>query len=353
MTKNEFIEKYSSDNFESYVIENATVDYWNDLIKTYKLEKLNFVFPEAMFLSISHEIKEGKSLLGKEFDEFCERQIEILNIKQQYEPQQTEFDLTIENLLKCGFNEQEAIKFFNFTGNHILQCTNGKFYFSKHENKFYTGIDFHRKYYFERDYIYFPLKCPDLVPDYYNLSLHNFLDKQKNSLGLLYNEVNQTKKFIYNEIKRSNDIIENAKESFVKRTRHKFESKDLIVNVYESYIYFLEAKDTVAINLNNTSTNNYLGQPTNENANLFFEFLCEHYRPEDKTQVKYVNILYYLKNDAEKKYFIYKVKQKDYKKLIESKGIKISKFDKSVNYLEVEKPIFYTLENTFLKNKTV
>jgi len=109
-----------------------------------------------------------------------------------------------------------------------------------------------------------------------------------------------------------------------------------------------------AIDLIDTSTTDkYLGQPTNENANKFFEFLCEYYRPEDKTQVKYVNILYYLKNDAEKKHFIYKVKQKDYKKLIESKGITISKFDKSTNYLEVEKPIFYTLENTFLKNKTV
>jgi len=70
-------------------------------------------------------------------------------------------------------------------------------------------------------------------------------------------------------------------------------------------------------------------------------------------KTKYVNILYYLTNDAEKKHFIYKVKQKDYKKLIEIKGIKISKFDKSANYLAVEKPIFYSLENTFLKIKKV
>lgn len=123
---------------------------------------------------------------------------------------------------------------------------------------------------------------------------------------------------------------------------------------YKDFLNILLLKLLEKTDLNNTSTtDNYLGQPTNENANLFFEFLCEHYRPEDKTQVKYVNILYYLKNDAEKKHFIYKVKQKDYKKLIESKGIKISKFDKSANYEEVEKPIFYTLENTFLKNKTV
>ena len=97
----------------------------------------------------------------------------------------------------------------------------------------------------------------------------------------------------------------------------------------------------------------YLGQPTNEQANLFFEFLCENYRPDQKTQVKYVNILYYLKNDADKKHFIYKVKQKDYPKLIEKTGVKISKFEKSANYDDVEKPIFHSLENTFLKNMIV
>jgi hypothetical protein len=93
MTENEFIEKYNSNNFESYVIENATIDYWNNLIKTYKLEKLKFVFPEAMFLSINHEIKEGKNLLGKEFDGFCERQIEKIKIEKQYKPQKTKYNL--------------------------------------------------------------------------------------------------------------------------------------------------------------------------------------------------------------------------------------------------------------------
>jgi hypothetical protein len=105
-----------------------------------------------------------------------------------------------------------------------------------------------------------------------------------------------------------------------------------------------------SINLIETSTKEiYLGQPTNDNANDFFDFLSEFYRPEDKTQIKYVNILHYLKNDADKKHFIFKIKQKDYKLLIEKVGIKISKFDKSANYNEVEKPIFYALENTFLR----
>jgi hypothetical protein len=93
----------------------------------------------------------------------------------------------------------------------------------------------------------------------------------------------------------------------------------------------------------------YLGQPTNENANNFFDFLIEYYRPEETTQIKYVNILHYLKNDADKIHFIFNIKQNDYQEMIKSKGINISKFSKSAKYEEVEKPIFYSLENTFLK----
>jgi len=91
MTVNEFIEKYKRDNFDSYFKENATVDYWNDLIKTYKLEKLKFVFPESMQLTLNPLLKEGNDMFwGKEFDGFCERQIEKLEIEKQYKPQQPE-----------------------------------------------------------------------------------------------------------------------------------------------------------------------------------------------------------------------------------------------------------------------
>jgi hypothetical protein len=99
--------------------------------------------------------------------------------------------------------------------------------------------------------------------------------------------------------------------------------------------------------------NDYLGQPTNDKANEFFEFLIENYRPDEKTKVKFVNILHFLKNDADKKHFIFKVKQNEYKKMIENKGIKISKFEKSANYEDVEKHIFRSLETTFLKTKPV
>lgn len=91
MTITEFIEKYNSDNFDSYIKENATIDYWNDLIKTYKIEKLNFASNESLALTCNIELLENRDLFfGVRFDGFCERQIEILKIKEQYKPQQVE-----------------------------------------------------------------------------------------------------------------------------------------------------------------------------------------------------------------------------------------------------------------------
>ncbi|MWB94016.1 hypothetical protein GON26_06555 [Flavobacterium sp. GA093] len=90
MTINEFIGKYKSDNFSSYIKENATIDYWNDLIKTYKLEKLNFTSIELLALSLNSELLENGNLLGVRFDGFCERQIKKIEIENQYQPKQNE-----------------------------------------------------------------------------------------------------------------------------------------------------------------------------------------------------------------------------------------------------------------------
>jgi hypothetical protein len=130
-----------------------------------------------------------------------------------------------------------------------------------------------------------------------------------------------------------------------------YKAWELILNnttIFEP-IFLANAKSTVKQPEPEAIDHNYLGQPTNENANNFFDFLIEYYRPEETTQIKYVNILYYLKNDADKIHFIFNIKQNDYQEMIKSRGIRISKFSKSAKYEEVEKPIFYSLENTFLK----
>lgn len=85
MTVNEFIEKYKSENFSSYLKENATIDYWNDLIKTFKIERLNFVFPDTLVLNPMNVLNENGSPFNVQFDGFCERQIKILEIENQYQ----------------------------------------------------------------------------------------------------------------------------------------------------------------------------------------------------------------------------------------------------------------------------
>jgi hypothetical protein len=204
----------------------------------------------------------------------------------------------------------------------------------------------------------------------------------------IYTEVNTLKDFVSNELlllkkdmdsdlydfdKKSleykteikeklfnNDLDESSQFEFIckviskglKKTIDIRENKinDLVNGMFET----IESEPEKIV-INDTSIKEkYLGQPTNDNANDFFDFLIEYYRPEDNTQVKYVNILHYLKNDADKNHFIFKVKQDKFRTLVKAKtGIEISKFEKSAKYLEEEKPIFHTLENTFFKKMKV
>jgi hypothetical protein len=117
------------------------------------------------------------------------------------------------------------------------------------------------------------------------------------------------------------------------------------------YIYHLE-KEEEGLSNASAEENNYLGQPTNDKASELFEYLVQYYRPDDKSSIKFINILHYLKNDANKDLYIFKVKQLEFKKIIRAKiGIEIKKFAKSERYIEVEKPILNSLERGFQKNK--
>jgi hypothetical protein len=118
------------------------------------------------------------------------------------------------------------------------------------------------------------------------------------------------------------------------------------------YMYNLE-KGEEGLSNARVAENNYLGQPTNDAANELFEYFIQYYRPEEKSSIKFINILHYLKNDANKDLYIFKVEQSDFKKIIQAKiGIEIRKFAKSERYIEVEKPILNSLERSFHKNKS-
>jgi hypothetical protein len=137
----------------------------------------------------------------------------------------------------------------------------------------------------------------------------------------------------------------------------KFEYSIICEHVLGEQIMFsLKARNNfLSDKLNNTVTpeaieSGYLGYPTNENANKLFDYLNEYYRPNENTKVKYVNILQYLKKDANKDFYIFKIKQADFKDMIKLRfGIEIKKFEISEQYNEVEKPILNSLETSFRK----
>lgn len=116
----------------------------------------------------------------------------------------------------------------------------------------------------------------------------------------------------------------------------------------------LEVFDSEEIDLNDTTTTyDYLGQASNKKANELFDFLIQYYRPDEKTSVKFVNLLHFLKNDTNKELYIFNIKQLDFKEIIKTKfKIEIKKFAKSERYHDDEKSILNTLESSFRNKKS-
>jgi len=261
-------------------------------------------------------------------------------------------ELTKENLLNLGCNEIDINKIID---SEINQAFND-FYISFTENKIYTDLDFNRKKYFQNG-ISFPIDCPDLIPEYYDLFLNSFLENQKKLLKSMFIETDKKEVFINNQMLAVKDKIDKNKGIILNFPQldiyHKIDS------IYYSYLKLLENKLKEVSNnikhqkiepLNSNITNLIHG--TNKNGTVFFEYLIENYRQNEPSKVKFVNILHFLKNDADKKYFTFKVLQKNYNEIISKYDIEILKFAKSELYVEDERPILRSLETAFLKTLT-
>ncbi len=164
-------------------------------------------------------------------------------------------ELTKENLQSLGFNENEVNKLYSTTENYTYQSNNGNIFVSKTENKIYTGIDFYRITYFENGNLRFPYNCPDLVNEYFDLALNEFLQKQKSILGLLYNETDQFNKFILLETKQSELIIKEQKDYIELYDKRQWHNKEKIINILESYINFLKLKQQPKAVIDNVEPN--------------------------------------------------------------------------------------------------
>jgi hypothetical protein len=152
------------------------------------------------------------------------------------------FDLTFQNLVDYGLSIEHTSELLNTKGKYQLKCNEGNFFVSEEDKKVYTGIEFYRKTYFENGSLRFPYNCPDLVNEYFDLALTEFLENQKTILGKLFNKNDQYDKFILKEIERSQQRIKSQKEFLSKNKHHTFKSKENDIQICETYIHFLKSK---------------------------------------------------------------------------------------------------------------
>jgi hypothetical protein len=117
---------------------------------------------------------------------------------------------------------------------YTLPCSEGDFYYSGSENKLYTGKEFFEKIYFKKGDLKFPTNCPDLIPEYYDLSLKQFIAEEKQKPEAMLNEILVTKEFItleFNKLKKLNYGLKDF-----------FESKIGLLKYCERYYLFLKEK---------------------------------------------------------------------------------------------------------------
>jgi hypothetical protein len=140
-------------------------------------------------------------------------------------------ELTIDNLLNLGLTEEDAVKLYN-SDEYNLQCNAGNFYTSKAENIFYTGFDYWRFIYLTKN-LRFPFNTPELVREYFDLSLQIYLESKKEKLKTLYSEIFETQNFIKKETDFANENILYWQNKRLTISKHS-------LDVFQGYLYFLE-----------------------------------------------------------------------------------------------------------------
>jgi len=179
----------------------------------------------------------------------------------------------------------------------------------------------------------------DRYKEVYPLVLSNYLREYKD---------NTEKRFIELQIEHyktyCDDFLNNPKYSFNKWNLEKFYTSRLLVIEYLE----LKLKELKLYNANSTEFN----LPINKDADDLFYFLAKNYRSQKNTIIKFVNILQYLKYDADKSKYIFNMKQSEYQKRIKEEfNLEIKKFSKSEKYFEVERPILEDKESLFADSR--
>ena len=247
------------------------------------------------------------------------------------------FDLTLQNLVDCGLSEKHTSELLENKGKYTLQCNEGNFFVSAEDNKVYTGIEFYRKTYFYNGKLYFPYNCPAIIPDYFDLALNEFKQKQAELLGSIYNDSDAFDEFIKDETNKTQTRIEAQKEYLLKHKHHKFESKENDIKVCEAYIQYLKRKkDEVkqpqqieTIKTDRVKNEHPKFNPNYWNKECFelFKYLFDEYYKGTKREI--TNIWFYLKEYQNRSYILNATKDLYIDFINENYQIKITNFDKA------------------------
>jgi hypothetical protein len=156
-------------------------------------------------------------------------------------------ELTKENLQKLYYTEDEINRMLNAKEDCSLNTIPSKNVFiSKTENKFYTGIDYWRAWHFKRGTTIFPSRYPEFFEEYFNITLNEFLEKQKAQLSIHFEVKTQFEKFLLIEIKKSEEIIKGIKDGYKSFSHRplfgKGDKGERDIYAFEIYIQFLDNK---------------------------------------------------------------------------------------------------------------
>jgi hypothetical protein len=150
--------------------------------------------------------------------------------------------LTKENLQKCGFDNENIERLFEWDNHASFLFKDTCYYANNIEKKIYTEIDGYRKYYFENGRISFPMDCPDLIPNFFDLALKNYLYEQRLLLNTMFVEADQKEKFVLNEIEKVKRSIEGLKEDLKINIYLIRDNKKNQIDILDSYHNFLKNK---------------------------------------------------------------------------------------------------------------
>lgn len=152
-------------------------------------------------------------------------------------------DLTKDNLQKCGFDNEEILKLLEWDNYAVSFFIKDTWYYATNiENLIYTEIDAYKKINIVNGTISFPLSFPELIPDYFDLAMNDFLENQKKLLKSMFVEEDQKKNFVLNEIENKKNSIKVYKQDLINRPNFHAELNKNAIAILESYIDLLNIK---------------------------------------------------------------------------------------------------------------